>query len=502
MRVYLAGIVTETNTFSPIPTGAAEWETIRDVADFVPGSALDAFRLEAEARGDDLRFGLYTFAMPAGIAVRRAYEALCDELLEKLAAALPVDAVLLPLHGAMVADGADAGSIDDDVEGDVIARVRALVGPDVTIGVHIDLHCHLTQAMLDGADAIVIYKEYPHTDMADRAHDLYALVADTVAGKIRPTMALFDCRMMGIYPTNPQPMRGFVDAMMAAEGQGGVLSLSLGHGFPWGDVPDSGARMLAITDGDPDLAAATAASWGRRFHALRREVGVRPLGLDAALDRALSVAAEGRGPAVVADQADNAGGGAPSDSTFVLRRLIERRIEGAAVALMWDPIARHLAHSAGEGARMALRLGGKMGPTSGDPLDLDVTVVGFVDGLVMQWPQSDGSIASPGGDAVHLRVHGFVGGPEVPGGVDVIVTTRRGQVLGVEAFTAFGITPATHRILVVKSIQHFYAAFAPIAAEVVYMAAPGAVAPIMEQVPLVRADLHKYPWVEAPFGEG
>jgi len=290
--------------------------------------------------------------------------------------------------------------------------------------------------------------------------------------------------------------------MTAAEGQGGVLSLSLGHGFPWGDVPDSGARMLAITDGDPALAAGTAASWGRRIHALRREVGVRPLGLDAALDRALAVAAEGRGPAVVADQADNAGGGAPSDSTFVLRRLIERRIEGAAVALMWDPIARHLARSAGEGARMPLRLGGKMGPTSGDPLDLDVTVVGFVDGLVMQWPQSDGSIASPGGDAVRLRVHGLVGGPEVPGGVDVIVTTRRGQVLGVEAFTAFGITPATHRILVVKSIQHFYAAFAPIAAEVVYMAAPGAVAPIMEQIPLVRADLRMYPWVEDPFGEG
>jgi microcystin degradation protein MlrC len=86
---------------------------------------------------------------------------------------MPVDAVLLPLHGAMVADGVDAGSIVDDAEGDVIARVRALVGPDVVIGVHIDLHCHLTQTMLDGSDVIVIYKEYPHTDMADRAHDLY-----------------------------------------------------------------------------------------------------------------------------------------------------------------------------------------------------------------------------------------------------------------------------------------------------------------------------------------
>ncbi|MBW6457119.1 MAG: MlrC C-terminal domain-containing protein, partial [Trueperaceae bacterium] len=142
-----------------------------------------------------------------------------------------------------------------------------------------------------------------------------------------------------------------------------------------------------------------------------------------------------------------------------------------------------------------------MGPASGDPLDLDVTVMGLIDGLVQRWPQTDGAVDSPGGDVAHLRVHGFsgeTGGPSV----DVIVTTRRGQVLGLEPFTAFGITPETHRILVVKSIQHFYAAFAPIAAEVVYMAAPGAVAPIMEQIPLVRADLRKYPWVEAPFGEG
>jgi microcystin degradation protein MlrC len=131
-------------------------------------------------------------------------------------------------------------------------------------------------------------------------------------------MAMFDCRMMGIYPTNPQPMRGFVDAMMAAErgpverGGDGVLSLSLGHGFPWGDVPDSGARMLAVVDGVPSWPSPRAEALGPRFHALRREVAVRPLPLDAALDRALAVLGGGRGPVVIADQADNAGGGAPS----------------------------------------------------------------------------------------------------------------------------------------------------------------------------------------------
>lgn len=519
MRSFVAGIVTETNTFSPIPTGAADWERVDRPEDIVPGSALDGFRRRAAAHGDTVVFGLYAFAMPAGPTVRAAYEALRDELLGQLRAAMPVDAVFLPLHGAMVAE------TYDDAEGDLIERVRALVGPDVKVGVHIDLHCHLTQRMLDPCDALVIYKEYPHTDMAARAEDLYELVRDAHLGRTEPVMGLFDCRFMGIVPTNPQPMRGFVDAMLAAEGADGVLSLSLGHGFPWGDVPDSGARMLAIVDGKqvPGDARAHAArvaeSWGRRFFDLRHEVAVRPLPLDAALDRALAAP---RGPVVVADQADNAGGGAPSDSTFVLRRLLERGVAGAALGMMWDPVVVHLAKSAGVGARLAVRLGGKMGPTSGDPLDLDVTVAGIRDGLVQMWPQVDGSLASPAGDCVHLRVHGFAGRPasageppssggeppssggEPPssgGDVDVVVTTRRGQVLGIEVFTAFGIDLAERRLVVVKSIQHFYAAFAPVAAEVVYMAAPGAVAPIMETIPLVRADLRKFPWVEDPFAE-
>jgi microcystin degradation protein MlrC len=144
--------------------------------------------------------------------------------------------------------------------------------------------------------------------------------------------------------------------------------------------------------------------------------------------------------------------------------------------------------------------------------------VGIRDALVQMWPQVDGALASPAGDCVHLRVHGFADAPPKGSGapgegvtnvdaaadvdVDVIVTTRRGQVLGTEVFTAFGIDLAAKQVVVVKSIQHFYAAYAPVAAEVVYMAAPGAVAPIMEAIPLVRADLHKFPWVDDPFAAG
>ncbi len=493
MKVFAATISTETNTFSPAPTGAADFDTHRSqvVAD-VDGAAIAALRRRTLSRGWEFTFALQASAQPAGVTVRSAYEDLREEVLDSLRSQLPVDMVLLPLHGAMVAEGYD------DCEGDLVSRVRDVVGPDVPIGVELDLHCHLTQTLLDAADAVVIFKEYPHTDMADRAEDLFDIIADAAEGKVRPTMAMFDCRMIGMYLSPFQPVRAFVDDMMEAEssarstreagGRDTLLSLSLAHGFPWGDVPDLGCRMLAVTDGDPEGAAALAEQWGRRFHALRREVTLEPVGMQEALDRAL---AADSGPVVVADQADNPGGGAPSDSTFVLRELLERGAQGVALAMMWDPIVVHTAMAGGVGARLKLRLGGKMGPASGDPLDVEAEVLAVRPGHTQTWPQTDGELIIDCGDAVALRI----------GGVDVVVNTKRGQVLSPTVFSNIGLDPLSYRVLVVKSTQHFYAGFAPIASEVIYMGAPGAIAPIMTSIPLQRADLNKYPWVESPFGE-
>ncbi len=485
MRVFAGGIVTETNTLSPMPTGLADFEVVRpaDVAreGFRDNSSLEALRRLTLERGWEFRFGLTAFAQPAGITVRSAYESLREELLASLESHMPVDMVFLPLHGAMVADGYD------DCEADLTQRVRDIVGPDVPIGVELDLHCHLSQELLDAADVVVIFKEYPHTDMADRAIDMFGLIADTAAGKIRPTMAMFDCRMMSLYKTPFEPVRGFVDDMLAAEARGAALSLSLAHGFPWGDVPDFGCRMLAITDDDPAGAQRLAREWGMRFHAMRREVTHHALSMNEALDRALAAHV---GPVVVADQSDNPGGGAPSDATFVLEELLARGAQGVALAMMWDPIVVRVASAAGEGARLSLRLGGKMGPTSGDPLDVQAEVLRVEPRLLQVWPQSEGDLVYECGAAVLLRI----------GGVDVVVNDKRGQVFSPSVFSNLGLDPLAKRVLVVKSTQHFYGGFAPIASEVIYMGAPGAVAPTMTEIPLVRADLHKYPWVENPFG--
>jgi microcystin degradation protein MlrC len=381
----------------------------------------------------------------------------------------------------MVADGYD------DCETDIISRVRQIAGPDAKIGVELDLHCDLTQSMLDEADAIVLFKEYPHVDIGQRAMDLFDILTAAAESRVKPTMARFDCRMIGIYPTTAEPMRSFVDGMMALEGKERVLSVSLAHCFPWGDVPTCGTQVLVVTDGDPAKAEKLAEDLGRQFFAKRHQLDPKSLPLDEALDRALACE---RGPVVVADQSDNAGGGAPSDSTFALRAMLERGVDNAALAMMWDPIAVQLAIAAGEGAKLDLRLGGKMGPMSGDPLDLSVTVTGVVRDMVQKWPQQGGgSINIPCGDAVALHCRG----------IDIVVNSRRAQVVAPDVFTSFGIDPAQRQLLVVKSTQHFHGAFAPIASSIIYMAAPGAIVPLVKEIPYRRVDRNKYPWVDDPF---
>ena len=148
-----------------------------------------------------------------------------DEILDQLRAALPVDGVLLGLHGAMIAHGYD------DAEGDLIARVREIAGPKAVIGAELDPHCHLTEKRVRGADIVILFKEYPHIDFAERAEELVTLVVKAIRGDIKPVTSLYDCGMIDVYPTSREPGRGFVEKMKKLEGRDGVLSVSLGHGF-------------------------------------------------------------------------------------------------------------------------------------------------------------------------------------------------------------------------------------------------------------------------------
>ena len=180
--------------------------------------------------------------------------------------------------------------------------------------------------------------------------------------------------MIGIYSTFTPAMRPFIKKIREAEQQENVLSVSFAHGFPWGDVPYTDGKVLVVTDNNLPLALALAKELGLQVFALRHHIGFNSLSLNEALSKAL---ASHNTPVIVADQSDNAGGGAPADSTFALRWLLDNKVHNAAIAIFYDPEAVRLAKTAGVGATLDLRLGGKLGPTSGDPLDLSVTVLGI-----------------------------------------------------------------------------------------------------------------------------
>lgn len=481
MKVLIAGLSTETNSFSPLPTGWAGFEegglhrgdTTKRRREYY-NAPLHIWRDLAEAEGWEVVESTSAHAQPAGPTVRAVYETLRDEILSDIEAARP-DMVLLALHGAMIADGYP------DCEGDLIARARVIV-PEAAIGGLLDPHCHLTEEMLSQATALVAFKEYPHIDVPDRAPELFAICADAARGRTRPVMRDFDCRMIQAMPTLEGPMRGFVDWMKAQEDEPGVLSLSLAHGFPWGDHPRAGARAFAVTDGDATLADAMARRVGERIFGMRHEVGVSFLGIDEALDAAL---AEPDGPVVLADVSDNAGGGAPADATFLLRAMLARGVTGAASGVFWDPIVVRMATEAGEGARIAVRLGGKMGPMSGDPIDLEVTVR-KLDGTLTQ---RFGELPVPLGNCAWLEADG----------IDLVVSDLRSQTFHPEAFTGFGIPLAERRIVCVKSSNHFRAGFTPIASRVIAVATPGAISPDYAAIPFRNRARDYYPAVEDPF---
>lgn len=247
--------------------------------------------------------------------------------------------------------------------------------------------------------------------------------------------------------------------------------------------------MLAVTDNDQVLAEEVAMEFGLRIYGLRRRIGFDSLSLP--MEEALRTAiASSRVPVVVADQSDTTGAGAPGDATYVLRWLLNNGAKSVAMAIFYDPEVVKIAKIAGPGARLSVRLGGKLGPSSGDPVDLDVTVLSVLNKYVHAFPQETGAPwLFEAGDIVALRC----------GGIDIVVSTERCQCFSPTVFSDLGIDVEEKHLLIPKSIQHFYGAFAPIAGELIYMAAQGATAPDPRQLPyqlLNTAEL--YPWVEEP----
>jgi microcystin degradation protein MlrC len=490
MRIFTASLATETNTFSPVPTDMNAFKAAffagpgeHPDAPTLCSSVVPILRRRGRAEGFTVIEGTCCWAEPAGLIQRQTYETLRDRILGELEAALPVDAVVLGLHGAMVAQGYD------DPEGDFLSRVRAMVGPDVLVAAEFDPHSHLTALRVASLDLMATFLEFPHTDFEQRGEHVVELALRTLRGEIRPVISTFDCRMITIFPTSREPMRSFVDRLKAMEGRDGVLSISVIHGFMAGDVPDMGTRMLVVTDGDKPKGDALAESLGRELYGLRRQAAMPMFDTEAGLDRAIAVRADRPDvPVVIADVWDNPGGGVAGDATHILRRMMERGLDNFAVATIWDPIAVSFCHAAGRGAELDLRFGGKSGPQGGAPIDLRVTVEDVFDA---GWQSFRNSRVTLGSTAV-VRPLGT--------DIDIVLITSRTQTYEPDIFANQGIDFAGKSYLLVKSTNHFHAGFQPVSSEIVYIAAPTSYPTDPATTPYRKASLELWPRVADPLG--
>jgi microcystin degradation protein MlrC len=389
---------------------------------------------------------------------------------------MPVDGVTLLLHGAQLAEGVD------DCEGDMLTAARAVVGPGVPVGVVFDLHGNVSDAMIAQSDALLACLEYPHTDFDERAVQMSTLIERAARKEIRPVIARQRVPLLGTYYTTASPMREFVDWAKSFEGKDDILAVSVTHGFAWADIADCGGNVIVCADDNLDKAQRLAAMIAERFFAIRDEI--RSPRAEASEAVAAALAHTGA-PVIIADTSDNPGGGAAGDSTFLLRALLDAKVQNAALGMMWDPVAVKFAMQAGVGARIPLRIGGKTGPGSGPPLDVDATVLA----CRTDAKQNAQGMLQALGPAATIQVDG----------VRVVLNSTRNQVFDPACFDAMGVDPRTCSIVVVKSQQHFHAMFKSFASKVIYATPPGTVNTNYRSMRFERIPSPIYPLNDPPF---
>ena len=457
-RIFTAALATEINTFSPLPVDLQSFE---DQLLARPGEhpdrpttvtgPLHVLRQQAAERGWQVIEGTCASAPPGGPVNRGTYEFLRDEILGQLKAAMPVDAVVIGLHGAMVAHGYD------DCEGDILQRIRAQVAPDVVIAAEFDPHCHWTKEMTAALDIAVLYKEFPHVDSLERAHELIDLVGRTLDGEITPKLAVFDCRMIDVLPTSQEPMKSFLAKMRRIEADDAkILNISIAHGFRAADVSEMGTKVIVTVDGDHAYGHVLARELAKELFANHGK-SMPPL-VTPTEAIAKAVASTNR-PVVLVDTWGNPGGGVPGDNTVLLKAMLAAGVSDAAFATIWDPIAVRICHAAGEGARLPLRFGGKSCAGIGEPVDAEVTVKRIAENATQSFVDA---IVSLGPSAV-IEV----------GGIEVILNTHRTQTFEPDIYTNLGIPATERKILALKSTNHFYKGFAAISDEIIYVECEG-----------------------------
>ena len=454
MRLLIAMMKHETNTFSPVRT---DWRRFLDWGSYFGADARRAFEETAMPFGAYLKLAreigaevetpLAAEAMPSGPVAAEAYEIMVTAILDGVRRGC--DAAMLDLHGAMVAETTPDG------EGTLLERMRA-IAPGLPIAVTCDLHANLTEKMVRNSTALIGYKTYPHVDMAEVGEQVGRILLRALAGEAKPVMAwerrplLAQTLRMG---TDDEPMRELI-SMARQEEQRGLLAATVFGGFPLADMTDAGMSAIAVADGEPGPAAAAVRRLMDRAWARRHDFLYPHEPLDQALSRAAAIA---EGPVILLDHADNVGSGGTEDVMTVIRAVLAKGLRDVAVAAVCDPAAVREMARAGVGATITLKLGGRTDMPSiglkGVPLEITGKVRTLSDGeWVVRGPMYTGVTVQMGPTAVLDT-----------GTLQIVVVSRHHEPWDLGVFTSVGIDPASKRYLLLKSRIHYRAGFEKLA---------------------------------------
>jgi microcystin degradation protein MlrC len=482
MRIACGGFMHETNTFVPQPTNwdrfcqEGAWpgftrgpEILTRMRPF--NIAIAGFMAVAETAGHEILPLSWSFAQPSGKVADSVFERASAYLLADIADTAP-DAVFLELHGAMTTENIE------DAEGEILARVRRLVGPEMLVAATLDLHANVTQQMVDNASFMSAYRTYPHIDWRQTGERVAQWLERIQAWGPTPARAFRQipflipiasgCSMI-------EPMLGLYALLEKVEAETGV-HISLCPGFPSADIYDMGATVIGYGADQTTVDAAVdrlTAAVNRAEPAFLKH-RARPEA--EALDIAFSRAAQATKPVIIADTQDNPGAGGSSITTGFLKALIERNAHHTLLALLHEPAIAQAAHAAGQGAVIDVTFAGTGNGPGEVPLRATAQVVAIADGRFTGTGPMVGGQPINLGPSAWLRI----------GGVDVVVGSVRQQPHSRAVVTHLGVDIAAYKVIVLKSSVHFRGDWKPHADSVVVGASPGAALDDTGAIPFVN----------------
>ncbi len=483
MRIAIAGISHETNTYCQSPT------TRRDFYELRGERILDTLGQESDLGGAvgacaqlDVEAVplLFVSAQPSGTIDHQTYQDFKAEIIDGLAATAPIDALVLCLHGAGVVDGIE------DMEADLISAIRELTGPDLPIAASFDLHGNVTQRMAELLDGTFACHHYPHVDLHERAAEAVALVVRMAREGIRPTSVVTHLPML--LPTTTtfiDPGKSRLEKILAAEAEDGVIDVSWFHGFPYTDVAHVGTYIVVTTEGDRDQAERIGRVLASELWHDRALFEPQSLSADEAVTEAANLPwSPEQGPIVIHETSDNCGGGAPGDGTHLLRAMLDAGLDSACFGFIVDPEAAATAHAAGVGATVQISLGGKTDDLHGEPIELTAYVKALHDGRITLQSMFRGAPLNLG-PLARLQ--------PAESGVEIIVASRRSQTFDPEPFIALGMDVHRYRFVALKSSNHFRAGFQDLASAIITADPPGLTTHHIEVFPRQRSSQPLWP---------